>query len=96
MSSEQLLLDKWRNLTPDKQQEVFDFIESLEFRLELEVKKLNFQKMNGSANELSSQSLLGEKLKKIRSEIEADGVPLLNTEEIEQEKAERRGGYQED
>ena len=27
MNTEQLLLDKWRNLTTDKQQEVLDFLE---------------------------------------------------------------------
>ncbi len=30
MKTEQLLLKKWRNLTPHKQQEVLDFIDSLE------------------------------------------------------------------
>ncbi|PMB06862.1 hypothetical protein CEN45_09365 [Fischerella thermalis CCMEE 5198] len=32
MSTEQLLLEKWRSLPLDKQQEVLDFVEFLEFR----------------------------------------------------------------
>lgn len=35
-----------------------------------------------------------QKLQQVRERIVASGLPLLNQEEIEQEKAERRGGYQ--
>ncbi len=36
---------------------------------------------------------LGKKLLAIRSNIIADGLPLLTQEEIEREIAERRGGF---
>ena len=38
---------------------------------------------------------LGEKLRKIRQKIVDSGIPLLNEEEIEREKAMRQGGWQE-
>ncbi|MFQ4145975.1 DUF2281 domain-containing protein [Chlorogloeopsis sp. ULAP02] len=85
MSIEQLLLEKWRSLPPDKQQEVIDFVEFLEFK-------------TNSANQHEVKSKfkpsLGKRLREIREEIVASGVPLLNWEEVEREKAERRGGYQ--
>lgn len=37
---------------------------------------------------------LGEKLVALRERIIAEGLPLLNREEIEKEIADRRGGYQ--
>lgn len=42
------------------------------------------------------RSALGEKLRQIRQEIVDSGISLLNAEEVEREKAERRGGYQGD
>ena len=42
-----------------------------------------------------STSSLGKKLRAIRQEIIASGIPLLTAEEVDKEKAERRGGYQE-
>ena len=41
------------------------------------------------------ESELGKRLREIRKEVVASGVPLLNAEEIEQERKERQGGYQE-
>ncbi len=46
--------------------------------------------------ELKSKPPLGERLRKIREEIVASGVSLLDWEGVEREKADRRGGYQED
>jgi hypothetical protein len=37
---------------------------------------------------------LGKKLLEARRRIEESGIPLLNDEELEQEKAERRGGVE--
>jgi hypothetical protein len=37
---------------------------------------------------------LGKKLLALRERIIAEGLPLLNREEIEKEIADRRGGYQ--
>lgn len=39
---------------------------------------------------------LGTKLRQIRQEIIDSGLPLLTAEQVEQEKAERRSGYQGD
>ncbi|AUT03425.1 hypothetical protein CLI64_25105 [Nostoc sp. CENA543] len=41
-------------------------------------------------------SSLGQKLRQIRQEIVDSGISLLSAEEVEREKAERRGGYQGD
>lgn len=87
MNTEQLLIEKWRSLPPDKQQEVIDFVEFLE------VKKATITRQ---ATKLKSKSTLGERLQQIREEIVASGEPLLDWEGVEREKAERRGGYQED
>lgn len=38
---------------------------------------------------------LGKRLQEIRQEVVASGVLLLKAEEIEQERKERQGGYQE-
>ncbi len=80
MKTEQLLLDKWHNLAPDKQTKVLTFIDSIS-----EQKEPNH-----------STSNLGKKLRVIRQEIIDSGVPLLTAEEVEKEKAQRRGGYQGD
>ncbi len=73
------LLNKWQTLEPDEQAKVLAFIDSISQK-----KKLS-----------KSTSSLGKKLRAIRQEIIADGVTLLTAEEVEKEKAERRGGYQE-
>ena len=73
------LLNKWQTLEPDEQAKVLAFIDSLS-----QTKKLS-----------KSTSSLGKKLRAIRQEIIASGVSLFTVEEVEKEKAERRGGYQE-
>ncbi len=73
------LLNKWQTLEPDEQAKVLAFIDSIS-----QQKKLS-----------KFTSSLGKKLRAIRQEIIANGVPLLTAEEVEKEKAERRGGYQE-
>ena len=74
------LLSKWQTLEPDEQAKVLAFIDSIS-----QQKKLG-----------KSTSSLGKKLRAIRQEIIADGVPLLTAEQVEKEKERRRGGYQED
>lgn len=73
----QQLLEKWQSLDSEEQQQVIAFIDAI-----YQTKKPT-----------KSKSPLGEKLRKIRQEIIESGIPLLTPEEIEQEKAERRGGY---
>jgi hypothetical protein len=90
MNTEQKLVTKWRNLPPDKQQEVIDFIEFMEFQA--------LQKKSHLENQVipqknKSKSDLGQRLKAIREEVVASGVHLLNEAEIEQEKRERQSGY---
>lgn len=93
MTIEQILLEKWRALPPPRQQEVIDFVEFLQSK----------QGVVETDNQPQSRSLLGDalragaanRLRKIRAEIVAFGTPLLNWSGVEQEKAERRGGYQE-
>jgi hypothetical protein len=41
------------------------------------------------------KSNLGKRLRTIREEVVASGVHLLSAEEIEQERKEHQGGYQE-
>lgn len=85
MTVEQILLEKWRSLPPDKQQEVFDFVEFLQTR----------QSSSQNVAKQASQSSLGERLLQIREQIIASDLPLLTDQEIDQELATRRGGYQE-
>ncbi|ACK70252.1 conserved hypothetical protein [Gloeothece citriformis PCC 7424] len=87
MDSEQLLLQKWRDLPPDKKQEVIDFVAFLESRIKEQPEVIH---------EVKTSTNLGEKLQKIRDKIVASGELLLTPEEVEREKAERRGGYQGD
>lgn len=87
MNSEQWLLEKWRSLPKDKQQEVIDFVEFLAFK-----KTVATRQEAGSKPKLP----LGERLQQIRQEIVVSGEPLLDWEGVEREKAERRGGYREE
>ncbi len=76
MTTEQLL-EKWKTLDPEQQQQVLAFIEVI----------------HPTPKPTQSSSRLGQQLRKIRQEIIESGPPLLTPAEIEQEKAERRGGY---
>lgn len=82
MYTEQLLLQKWRSLPKDKQQEAIDFVEFLELKKTTVTKK---------QTNLKSKPSLGDRLQQIREEIVASGESLLDWEGIEREKAERRG-----
>jgi uncharacterized protein YydD (DUF2326 family) len=101
MSNEQNLLEKWRSLPQEKQQEVIDFVDFLTTQITiLNNPNLSDQSpLNPVATEQTETaktlSDLGIKLQKIREKIVASGVPLLSAEDVEREKAKRRGGYQE-
>jgi hypothetical protein len=84
MTTEQLLLEKWRSLPQEKQQEVLDLVETF----------YGQEKTQDSVAFYKPKTLLGQRLKEIRTEIIASGEALLDWEGIEREKAERRGGYQ--
>jgi hypothetical protein len=85
MGKEEKLLEKWRELTPQKQQKVLEFVELLKSESETTPPEFDFV----------PQTPLGKKLWEIRQRAIAAGLQLLNEEEIEQELAARRGGYRE-
>lgn len=93
MTNEQNLLEKWRFSPPDKQQEVIDFVDFLTMRISLT--NPSNSTVTQPTETPKPQSNLGIKLQEIREKIVASGVPLLSAEDIELEKAKRRGGFQE-
>ncbi|MGB5771330.1 MAG: hypothetical protein WBM32_15900 [Crocosphaera sp.] len=93
MNKEQQLVKKWLNLPPEKQQEVMDFVEFIELKILQDNSVLENQL---TSDETKPKSNLGKRLRTIREEVVASGVHLLNSEEIEQERKERQGGYQGD
>lgn len=86
MTTEQLLIETWRQLPEHKQQEVVDFAEFLASRRHSE---------SEPTESSTDASQLGNKLKSIRDQIVASDMPLLTPEQVRQEVLERRGGYQE-
>lgn len=93
MTIEELLVEKWRSLPPERQQEVVDFVEFLKTRHPMTMPSM-VRETKASAKEIQPISELGKQLQQIRAEIIASGTPLLTDEEIEWEVAERRSGYQ--
>ena len=87
MTNEQILLERWRKLPDDKQQQVLELVESF---------FLGEQTITDPVASYQPKTELGKRLQKIRTEIVASGARLLDLEGIEREKAERRGGYQGD
>jgi hypothetical protein len=85
MGQQEELLEKWRELTPQKQQKVLEFVELLKSESETTPAESDFV----------PQTPLGKKLWEIRQRAIAAGLQLLNEEEIEQELTARRGGYRE-
>lgn len=83
MGTEQQIIEKWRKLTPQKQQQVLEFLDLLES---------NSQTISPESD-FVPQTPLGKKLWSIRQRAIASGLQLLNEDEIEQELAARRGGY---
>jgi hypothetical protein len=83
MAEEKQLLERWRILTPEKQQQVLEFVESLQ------------SESNAVETGYTPQTPLAKKLWEIRQRAIASGLQLLSATEIEQELAERRGGYRE-
>ncbi|BBD57165.1 hypothetical protein PCC7805_04358 (plasmid) [Planktothrix agardhii] len=93
MTNEQNLLEKWRSLPQEKQQEVIDFVDFLTLRISFT--NLSNSTVTQPTETQKPRSNLGIKLQEIREKIVASGVPLLSAEDIELEKAKRRGGFQE-
>jgi hypothetical protein len=78
MGKEEQLLESWRELSPEAQDQVLQLAQSLK-----------------PEPEFVPQTPLGKKLWEIRQRVIAEGMKLLTEEELEQELAERRGGYRE-
>lgn len=78
MSNEAVLLECWRELPLEAQERVLKFAQSLRLQ---------------TSTEFVPQTPLGKKLWEIRQQAIAQGMQLLSEEELEQELAERRGGY---
>ncbi|MEC4814424.1 MAG: hypothetical protein SAK29_14290 [Scytonema sp. PMC 1069.18] len=85
MGKEEELLENWRELTPQNQQKVLEFVELLKSESETTPPESDFV----------PQTPLGKKLWEIRQRAIASGLQLLKEDEIEQELAVRRGGYRE-
>ncbi|MCY7278806.1 MAG: hypothetical protein LH702_34995 [Phormidesmis sp. CAN_BIN44] len=81
MSIEELVVEKLQKLDSEQQQQVLAFIDSLPNQQE--------------PAKAEPTSPLGKKLREIRAQIVASGIPLLNDEELDREIAERRGGVAE-
>jgi hypothetical protein len=84
MSPEQELLEKWRSLDKEKQEEVLDFVKFIH------AKMVKLQPITPA-----NKSQLGKRLRQIRAEIVSSGEHLLTQDELEKEIANRRGGLQE-
>jgi hypothetical protein len=82
MSKEEILLKCWRDLPLEAQEQVLALAQSLKPEPKME-------------SEFLPQTSLGKKLWEIRQRAIANGMKLLTEEELEQELAERRGGFRE-
>lgn len=82
MSKEEILLECWRDLPLEAQEQVLALAQSLKPEPEVEP-------------EFLPHTSLGKKLWAIRQRAIANGMKLLTEEELEQELAERRGGFRE-
>jgi hypothetical protein len=85
MTTWELVAEKIKDLPPDKQQEVLDFVEFVRER----VLPAGTGKAGGAA--AGGPTALGRRLRAIRERIEASGEPLLDADEVLREVAERRG-----
>ncbi|WP_293060689.1 MULTISPECIES: hypothetical protein [unclassified Moorena] len=83
MGKEEELLKHWRELAPEKQQKVLEFVELLKSESETTPPQSDFV----------PKTPLAQKLWEIRQRAIAAGLRLLNEEDIELELAARRGGW---
>jgi len=95
MNAESLLINEWRKLPAEKQQQVIDFVLFLESQIKEFPQSRSPSETPPKQIDMAENNKLGDRLLKIRQRIVESGVPLLGSEEIEKEIAERRGGYRE-
>lgn len=78
MKEEQILMEKWQSLTPEKKEQIWTIINSLEEK-------------KATENVFQPQTKLGQELWEIRKKIVANSqIKLLSMEEIESELNEIR------
>jgi hypothetical protein len=95
MTLEQAILAQVRNLTPEEQQQVLDFAETLAHRpgsTTAQSPESGNSTANGSDDSPTREptTSLGQRLRGLRAQIVASGEPLLTPEEIQQEISEQR------
>jgi len=95
MTLEQAILAQVRNLTPEEQQQVLAFAESLAHRpgsTTAQSPESGQLTANGSKHSLARERIpsLGQRLRELRAQIVASGEPLLTPEEIQHEISEQR------
>ncbi len=88
MTTEQQLLETWRQLPQTKQQAVLDFAQFL-------AERHRPMPSTPPSQPVTQPSTLGDRLQTIRDQIVESGMPLLTREEVEQEVLDRCGGHQE-
>ncbi|TAE57488.1 MAG: hypothetical protein EAZ76_12595 [Nostocales cyanobacterium] len=81
MNTEQILLEKWRILPLEKQEQVLKFVDYLT--------QTNPDQQSLSAHQ--PRTSLGEKLLAIREKIMLEQAPITSWEDLEQEISARRG-----
>jgi ATPase subunit of ABC transporter with duplicated ATPase domains len=95
MTLEQAILAQVRNLTPEEQQQVLDFAETLAHRQgasPAQVPEPVRSNASGSDDSPTRERTLslGQRLRALRAQIVASGEPLLTPEEIQHEISEQR------
>jgi hypothetical protein len=87
-TAEQELLEKWRDLLPEQQQQVLDFAESLVQKTRQ--RPTAESPLQQERRDDRPNTPLGERLRAIRAKIVASGGQLLTVAELEQELAAER------
>ena len=86
MSTWELVVEKMKELPPEKQEEILDFVEFVR------VRAVSAAPADDQAAATGRRTALGSRLRAIRERIEASGEPLLDADGVLREVAERRGG----
>ncbi len=81
--AEQELLEKWRYLPAEQQQEILDFAEFLLQKMRRHSGEAVVQQLSRPEQQDNGSKLLGERLRELREQIVASGERLLTAEEIE-------------
>lgn len=92
MTLEQAILEKVRALPPEKQQEILDFAEFLQAKVQQSL--VVAEVVQGEPVQAAQPTRsLGERLMAIRQQAIENGMQLLTAEEVEQEIADQRNRH---